>query len=196
MRSVPFHQQIVDIYITSEEGRPRPKGWQMTGNNKPVCFSHAGFFAFRGRKMDVAEKEAKKLIEKFEGCQLKAYKCPAGKWTIGYGHTAGVKEGDVWTQEQADAALEKEIREFKAGILKACPTLSETPNRLAACISLAYNIGLANFAGSSVARYIRHGEYRAAADAFGMWVYAGKQRLEGLVKRRQMERTVFRRDEG
>lgn len=145
--------------------------------------------------MNVAENEAKKLIKKFEGCRLKAYLCPAGKWTIGYGHTAGVKEGDVWTQEKADAMLEKEIGNFKRAVLDCCPSLSETPYRLAACISLAYNIGIGNFGGSSVARYIRRGEYRAAADAFGMWVFAGGQRLQGLINRRQMERTVFRRDE-
>lgn len=145
--------------------------------------------------MNEAEREAKKLIAKFEGCRLKAYKCPAGKWTIGYGHTAGVKEGDVWTQERADEELEKEIRKFEEGVLNACPGLADYPNRLAACISLAYNIGLGNFSGSSVAKYIRRGEYRAAADAFGMWVYAGKQKLQGLVNRRQAERTVFRRDE-
>ena len=142
-----------------------------------------------------AATEAAKLIKKYEGCKLQAYQCPAGIWTIGYGHTKGVKEGDVWTQEQADTALMQEIEEYGNGVLQVCPTLADYPNRLAACISLAYNIGPGNFAGSSVAKYIRRGEYRAAADAFGMWVYAGKQKLQGLVNRRQAERTVFRREE-
>jgi lysozyme len=142
-----------------------------------------------------AVNEAAKLIRKYEGCKLQAYRCPAGIWTIGYGHTAGVKAGDVWTQAQAEDALMKEIEEYGKGVLQVCPSLEHSPNRLAACISLAYNIGVANFAGSSVAKYIRRGEYRAAADAFGMWVYAGKQKLLGLVNRRQAERTVFRRDE-
>ena len=145
--------------------------------------------------MTEAEKEAKKLIEKYEGCRLKAYRCPAGKWTIGYGHTEGVKEGDRWTQERADAELAREIDKFKAAVLRVCPALEASPNRLGACISLAYNIGIGNFAGSTVARYVRRGEYRAAADAFLMWVYAGGQKLPGLVNRRQAERTVFRRDE-
>ena len=141
-----------------------------------------------------AVNEAAKLIRKYEGCRLKAYLCPAGRWTIGYGHTEGVKEGDSWTQKQADDVLMKEIEEYGKGVLQACPSLANYPNRLGACISLAYNIGLANFAGSSVAKYIRRGEYRAAADAFLMWVYAGKQKMPGLVNRRQAERTVFRRD--
>lgn len=145
--------------------------------------------------MTEAEKEAKKLIAQYEGCRLKAYRCPAGKWTIGYGETQGIKEGMEWTQKQADDALEKRIVQMKKEILATCPALKPSSNRLAACISLAYNIGIGNFAGSSVAKYIRRGEYRAAADAFGMWVYVGKQKLPGLVNRRQAERTVFRRDE-
>lgn len=134
------------------------------------------------------------LIRQSEGCQLKAYKCSAGIWTIGYGHTAGVKAGDVWTQEQADRALEQDIGKYRKAVLIACPALADYPNRLAACISLAYNIGTGAFTSSSVARYIRRGEYRAAADAFGMWIYAGKQKLPGLVTRRQREKEVFLRD--
>ena len=145
--------------------------------------------------MNEAEKEAAKLIRKYEGCKLHAYKCSAGKWTIGYGHTEGVKAGDVWTQEQANDVLMKEIKEYGKGVLQACPSLANYPNRLGACISLAYNIGLGNFSGSSVAKYIRRGEYRAAADAFGLWVNASGKKLPGLVSRRQAERTVFRRDE-
>lgn len=144
--------------------------------------------------MDTSEKEAKKLIAQFEGCKLKAYKCPAGIWTIGYGDTEGVKQGDVWTQEKADAQLVKKIEQFKKGVLSKCPVLSKFQYRLAACISLAYNIGLGNFNKSSVARYTNRGEYRAAADAFGMWVRAGGKVLPGLVKRRQAEKEVFMKD--
>ena len=54
-------------------------------------------------------QEGLALIKKFEGCKLKAYKCSAGVWTIGYGHTAGVKEGDVISQPEADKLLEEDI---------------------------------------------------------------------------------------
>lgn len=145
--------------------------------------------------MNNAIKQAANLIKAAEGCRLNAYKCPAGIWTIGYGHTKGVKEGDTWTQAQADKALEQDIETYLKAVLIACPSLEHYPNRLAACISLAYNIGTGAFASSSVARYIRRGEYRAAADAFLLWVYAGKQKLPGLVTRRQREREVFLQDE-
>ena len=134
------------------------------------------------------------LIRQFEGCRLTAYRCPAGIWTIGYGHTAGVKAGDTWTQEQADRALEQDIGKYRKAVLIACPALEDCPNRLAACISLAYNIGTGAFASSSVARHINKGNYRAAADAFLLWVNAGGKRLEGLVKRRQAEQAIFLKD--
>ena len=144
--------------------------------------------------MNNAIKQAASLIKAAEGCRLNAYKCPAGIWTIGYGHTKNVKAGDTWTQEQADKELEQDIETYRKAVLIACPALADYPNRLAACISLAYNIGTGAFASSSVARYIRRGEYRAAADAFGLWVNAGGKKLPGLVTRRQREKEVFLRD--
>lgn len=53
------------------------------------------------------------LIKQFEGCRLKAYKCPAGVWTIGYGHTAGVKEGDIITQETAESYLRNDLVQYE-----------------------------------------------------------------------------------
>ncbi|MGA1554172.1 MAG: lysozyme, partial [Burkholderiaceae bacterium] len=58
-------------------------------------------------------EEGKALIKKFEGCELKAYLCPAQVWTIGYGHTASVNEGDVCTQEDADRMLSEDLEEFE-----------------------------------------------------------------------------------
>ena len=57
------------------------------------------------------------LIKSFEGCRLKAYKCPAGVWTIGYGHTSGVKEGDTITQEQADEYLRNVLAKYEKYVL-------------------------------------------------------------------------------
>lgn len=144
--------------------------------------------------MNNAIKQAASLIKAAEGCRLNAYKCPAGIWTIGYGHTKGVKEGDTWTQAQADKALEQDIETYLKAVLIACPSLEHYPNRLAACISLAYNIGTGAFASSSVARHINKGDYRAAADAFLLWVNACGKKLEGLVKRRQAEQAIFLKD--
>ena len=133
-------------------------------------------------------------IATHEGYRGEAYKDAVGVPTIGFGETAGVKPGARTTPERALVRLLSST-EKHADAIRQCIHVPLYQHEFDAYVSLAYNIGIGNFAGSSVAKYIRRGEYRAAADAFLMWVYAGKQKLQGLVSRRQMERTVFRRDE-
>ena len=133
-----------------------------------------------------------KLIMGFEGCRLSAYKCPAGIWTIGWGETLGVKEGDVWTQDQADARLRERVGQFMLAVLQKCPQLhAESPERLAACTSLAYNIGTGAFGVSSICRKTKRQDYAGAADSFLLWNKAGGRVLRGLVLRRQAERAVY-----
>lgn len=129
------------------------------------------------------------LIKRFEGCRLKAYRCPAGIWTIGWGETKGVKEGDVWTQEHADQMLLLRTIEFMLGTATNCNTLSGA--RLAASTSLAYNIGIGAFSRSTVCRRAKRKEWRGAADAMLMWNKAGGRVLKGLTLRRQVERLLF-----
>ena len=140
---------------------------------------------------ETATEKAAELIKKEEGCRLKAYRDSAGVWTIGFGHTEDVKEGDIWTQAQAEAALKKDLQHYMTAVLETCPMLAGYPNRLAACTSLAYNIGINAFSKSTVARYIRRSEIQPAANAFGMWIYAGGQKLKGLINRRRREKDVF-----
>lgn len=139
-----------------------------------------------------ALEQAIELIRHFEGCKLTAYKCPAGVWTIGWGETASVREGDVWTQEQADEVLRRRVGQFLLATIKRCPQLlQESAERLAACTSLAYNIGVGAFAASSVARYTTRRNYARAADSFLLWRFAGGRVLRGLTLRRQAERAVY-----
>jgi lysozyme len=113
-------------------------------------------------------------------------------WTIGYGETQGVVEGMVWTQEQADERVRLRVAGFASGVLKRCPQLaSEPPQRLAACTSLAYNIGLGAFAASSVRSRTQRREYQAAGDAFLNWRTAGGVVMPGLVARRERERLLY-----
>lgn len=142
--------------------------------------------------IDSALPLAVKLIKEREGCRLKAYLDIVGVPTIGYGETKGVKLGMVWTQKQADDAIEARVREFMAGVLKACPQLAEEPpKRLAACTSLAYNIGSSAFASSTVCRKTKEKKYMEAADAFRMWNKAGGKIVPGLVSRREVERGLY-----
>lgn len=132
------------------------------------------------------------MVKQFEGCCLNAYKCPAGVWTIGWGETLGVKEGDVWTQDQADAVLRQRVGQFLLATLKRCPQLhAEAVGRLVACTSLAYNIGAGAFGASSVRRKTSRREYPGAADAFLLWNKAGGRVLRGLTLRRMVERLRY-----
>jgi len=135
---------------------------------------------------------ALELIRRFEGCQLRAYQDLVGVWTIGWGETLGVAPGMVWSQRQADAELERRVAQFLLGVLKRCPALHlAPPPRAAACVSLAYNIGLGAFGASSVCRKTLAQELTAAADSFLLWNKAGGRRVAGLARRRAAERALF-----
>lgn len=129
------------------------------------------------------------LIKEFEGCRLKAYKCPAGVWTIGYGWTIGVKPGDVWTQAKAEEMLAKGVKPYADAAEVKCP--HSTQNQFDAMVSLCYNIGPGNFAKSSVARLHNAGNFTGAADAFLKWNKGGGKVLAGLTRRRQAERNLY-----
>lgn len=141
---------------------------------------------------------AKNLLRKFEGLRLKAYLCPAGKWTIGYGQTAGVKPGMVWTEAQAEADLDRTVN-ILADKLEKYVRYGTTDQQFCALLSLAYNIGLGALADSTVLR--RHNtvgtNYRDIENAFLMWVKATDKKtgkkitLKGLVTRRWAESSVY-----
>lgn len=141
---------------------------------------------------DAALGMALRLIRAFEGCRLHAYRDMVGVWTIGWGETLDVREGMVWSQQRADEVLRRRVAQFHLAVLKRCPALHlEAPARLAACISLAYNIGLGAFGASSVCRHIARQEFDAAADSFLLWNKAGGAVVAGLTRRRQAERALF-----
>lgn len=132
------------------------------------------------------------LIKSFEGRRLKAYRCPAGVPTIGYGHTEGVEMGQTITEAQAEELLRRDLEEFEQGVSKAIGKAPTTPDQFSAMVSFAFNLGLASLNRSSVLRYHRLGEYGTAADSFRLWVLAKGRRLEGLVRRREAEAELYR----
>lgn len=136
--------------------------------------------------------EGLELIKSFEGLRLKAYKCPAGVWTIGYGHTKGVKEGDVITEEEAEEMLKRDLVSFEINTRAAIiPKLTE--HQYDALTSLAYNVGMGNFRKSTLLRLINMG-VTAREDIEGQfmrWVYAGGKKLTGLVRRRTAEVELY-----
>lgn len=132
-------------------------------------------------------------IEKeFEGCRLTAYPDSVGIPTIGYGHTLGVKLGDVITQAQADKFL---LDDLKTAInaVHAAVHVPLTENEESALVDLVYNIGAGNFQHSTLLRLLNAGQHEAAADQFAAWNKAGGQVLAGLVRRRAAEAALFRK---
>ena len=134
------------------------------------------------------------LIKEFEGCKLKAYKCPAGVWTIGYGHTDGVKEGDEITQQEADRLLADDVHSFSAGVQRLV-TSDINRNQLGALTSFAFNVGLGNLRHSTLLRLVNKGDFVGAANQFPRWNKAGGKVLAGLTRRREAERKLFLKEE-
>ena len=130
------------------------------------------------------------LIKSFEGLKLAAYKCPAGIWTIGYGSTGPhVSPGMVITRRSAEEMLRQDLRRFEESVDRTCP--NATDNQFAAMVSLAFNIGVANFEKSTVARMAAAGNHTRAKLAFLLWVKAAGKTLAGLVRRRQAEAKLY-----
>lgn len=139
------------------------------------------------------------LIETHEGCKLTSYRCPAGIWTVGYGHTGrDIGPGLTITQAQAEAYLEADVRYFEQAIDKLLGNAPTTQAQFDAMVSLAFNIGMgsaklarAGFSTSSVLRKHLLKDYAGAADSFLLWNKGGGKVLPGLVNRRAAERKWY-----
>ena len=136
-------------------------------------------------------KAGLELLKSFEGCRLTAYRCAAGKLTIGFGSTTEVREGQTITQAQADELLRDDLAFFESHVTRALEGLDYTSNQFSAMVCLAYNIGVSAFLRSSVLRRFKAGDISAAAEAFLMWNQAGGKVLAGLTRRRNAERKLF-----
>ena len=130
------------------------------------------------------------LIKKFEGLELKAYQCAAGVWTIGYGHTKDVQEGDEWSESHADHMLEVELEEFE-GYINDNVTVALSQNQFDALVSWVYNLGPANLKASTMLKVLNSGDYEGVPAQIQRWNKAGGKVLEGLIRRRKAEALLF-----
>jgi lysozyme len=136
-------------------------------------------------------EQAVELIKHFEGCKLKAYLCPAKVWTCGYGATgADVGRGTVWTQEDADDRLAKDLAKFERAAARMV-RVPVTEGQKSALISLMFNIGSTAFQESTLLKLLNAKDYRGAGAQFGRWTKAGGRTLNGLVARRDAEAKLF-----
>lgn len=132
------------------------------------------------------------LIKRFEGLRLEAYLCPADVWTIGYGHTKGVNQGDKITQAGADAFLAQDVLWVAAAVDKKVKVELNT-NQEAALYSFIYNVGAGAFGKSTLLRKLNKADYKGAANEFKRWNKGGGKVLNGLVRRRNAEAALFRK---
>ena len=140
--------------------------------------------------------KAIELIKEFEAFYEEAYLCPAGVWTIGWGHTKGVKPGMKITEEQAEELLQEDMQEAKRVVERLNVDLSD--NQYNALVSFVFNIGGGNFAKSTIRRkIIANPENPKIADEMKKWKYATnpktkqKEVLPGLVRRREKEAELY-----
>ena len=141
-------------------------------------------------------KAGKDLIKRFEGCKLKAYKCPAGLWTIGFGSTfyedgTKVKEGDVITQQRADELFDLIVEDF-AKKVKQLVKQDLTDNNFSAIVSFTFNVGIGNLQKSTLLRKVNANPKDKTIPAeFRKWVRANDKVLQGLVRRREAEAKLY-----
>lgn len=132
------------------------------------------------------------LIKSFEGLRLKAYPDPGTggePWTIGYGHTGGVKPGDVITEAVADAFLMEDIGRFERAVNRLCPVT--TQNQFDALVSFTFNLGEGNLEKSTLRKLHNQGKYAEARQEFQKWNRANNMVMAGLTRRRASEAMLY-----
>ena len=143
------------------------------------------------------------LVKSFEGFSPKAYRCPAGVWTIGYGTTlypggGKVSPGDTCTAAQAETWLAHDLGAAARDVAKLVK-VAVSQAQFDALVSFAYNVGsdidadtvAEGLGDSTLLRKLNAGDARGAAGEFMKWVNGGGRRLPGLVRRREAERKLF-----
>ncbi|NNH25690.1 lysozyme [Acinetobacter terrestris] len=190
-------KQIFDFLRKISGGKLTQK--QVEAADKLIATAYDDVAGMLGIATDVmsTSQNGINLISSFEGCELKAYLCPAKVWTIGFGTTVypngvKVKKGDSCTLDQAKQFKAHDLKRFE----KTVDDLVQVPltqNQFDALVSLTYNIGPGAFEKSTLLKKLNTGDYQGAADQFTVWNKGGGKVLQGLVNRRAKEKEVFLR---
>ena len=168
--AVTASEQATQSSGTSASAKP-----SQTGSNGEMSISDRGV----------------ELIAKYEGCRLEAYKCPAGIWTIGYGHTAGVQPGQTLPSQEAAKVLLKEDLKKYGGHVNNCVknghiSFPLNQNQFDALTSFCYNCG-----SGTLQKLVSGRDAATVADKLLLYNKGGGKVLPGLVKRREEERALF-----
>lgn len=133
----------------------------------------------------------RKLIKEFEGLRLKSYKCPADVWTIGYGHTNNVKEGEEITEKQADFYFDMDLRVCELAVSRLVK-VELTENQFAALCSFVFNEGAGALQKSTLLKHLNNRWYDQVPAQLMKWIYAGGIQNGGLRRRRMAECELWR----
>jgi|TARA_R110000824_G_scaffold146683_2_gene315766 lysozyme len=139
--------------------------------------------------MKISE-EGLSLIKKFEGCELKAYQDSVDVWTIGYGHTKGVEDGQEITQEEAEEMLASELDEYE-GYINDLVECDLEQCQFDALVAWVYNLGPTNLRSSTMLKRLNSNDLEDVPNQIKRWNKAGGKVLNGLVRRREAEALLF-----
>jgi len=132
----------------------------------------------------------KDILKGREALCLKAYLDVGGVPTIGWGHTRGVKLGDIITLQQAEDFLSEDLHDTELAINRLV-FVDISQNQYDALVCLVFNIGISAFSKSTLLRKLNQGDFVGAADQFDVWVFDNGKRVLGLERRRKIEKTLF-----
>lgn len=119
------------------------------------------------------------------------YICPAGYWTIGYGHLCDPQHPPI-TEAEAEVYLAHDLQTALAATLRYCPVLlTESEERLAAIVDFTFNLGAGRLQTSTLRRRVNQRDWSSAAHELRRWVYGGGKVLPGLVARRNLESSLL-----
>ena len=131
-----------------------------------------------------------KLIKDFESLRLKAYRCPAGVWTIGYGHTAGVRPHDTIDELEAERLLVNDLIPIEELVIRECDGINQ--NQLDALVSFVFNVGISAFLRSTLLRCVKANPANPnIRNEFARWNKAKGVLLAGLIRRRRAEANLY-----
>ena len=135
-------------------------------------------------------------VKEFEGLRLKAYKCPAAVWTIGYGHTSAAGVPEVTpklevTKEECEAILKRDMKQYEDGVNKLVK-VGLTQGQFDALVDFAYNAGVGALQKSTLLKRVNAGKFDEVPAEFMKWTKGGGKELPGLVRRRRAEVELWR----
>lgn len=135
------------------------------------------------------------IVKRYEGMSRHAYKCPAGYWTIGYGHR--VKPSERFNEPLTDKSMDQLLESDLSEACKAVQSLIKVPvldNQFSALVSFTFNLGSGCLQRSVLRARLNRGEYKEAGQAFMLYVRASGRVLKGLLNRRHDEMMLFMRE--